>query len=59
MLNIGVVGDAHTVAFARLINVEKRIRGVRVSHVWGETASQARAAAADGQIPHIVKSLVK
>ena len=58
MLNIGIVGaeNSHTAAIAKVLNVEKRVRGVRVTHVWGETAQYAQAAAAVGQIPHIVRT---
>ncbi len=57
MLNIGIVGaeNSHTASIAKVLNVEKQVRGVRVTHVWGETPAFARAAAAAGQIPHIVK----
>ena len=46
MLNIGIVGaeNSHTAAIAKVLNVEKRVRGVRVTHVWGETAQYAQAA---------------
>jgi len=56
MLNIGIVGaeNSHTAAIAKVLNVEKRVPGVRVTHVWGETAAFAKAAAEAGQIPHIV-----
>ena len=58
MLNIGIVGaeNSHTAAIAKVLNVEKKVRGVRVTHVWGETAQYAQAAAAAGQIPHIVRT---
>jgi predicted dehydrogenase len=58
MLNIGIVGaeNSHTASIAKVLNVEKRVRGVRVTHVWGETPAYARAAAEAGQIPHIVKN---
>ena len=58
MLTIGIVGaeNSHTAAIAKVLNVEKRVRGVRVTHVWGETAQYAQAAAAAGQIPHIVRT---
>ncbi len=57
MLNIGIVGaETHTAQFCQIINAEHRIRGVRVSHVWGRTASIARAAATAGRIPHTVKN---
>jgi hypothetical protein len=43
MLNIGIVGaeNSHTAAIAKVLNVEKRVPGVRVTHVWGETAAFA------------------
>ena len=58
MLNIGIVGaeNSHTAAIAKVLNVEKRVRGVRVTHVWGETKAFAEQAAASGEIPHIVKN---
>ena len=58
MLNIGIVGaeNSHTAAIAKVLNVEKRVSGVRVTHVWGETARFARLAAEAGQIPNIVKT---
>lgn len=56
-INIGIIGaeNSHTAAIGKLINVEKRIPGVRVTHVWGETGALARKAAEVAQIPHIVK----
>ena len=58
MLTIGIVGaeNSHAAAIAKVLNVEKRVRGVRVTHVWGETSQYAQAAAAAGQIPHIVRT---
>lgn len=58
MLNIGIVGaeNSHAAAIAKVLNVEKKVRGVRVTHLWGETAQYAQAAAAAGQIPHIVRT---
>ncbi len=58
MLTIGIVGaeNSHTAAIAKVLNVEKRVQGVRVTHVWGETAQYAQAAAAAGQIPHMVRA---
>jgi predicted dehydrogenase len=55
-MNIGIVGaeNSHTAAIAKLINVDKRVRGLTVTHVWGETRALARQAAAAGKIPHIV-----
>ena len=38
MPNIGIVGaeNSHTVAIARTLNIQKLVRGFRVTHVWGE-----------------------
>ena len=56
MLKIGMVGaeNSHTLAIAKVLNVDKRLRGVRATHVWGETRRYAREAAEAGQIPRIV-----
>jgi predicted dehydrogenase len=55
-MNIGIVGaeNSHTAAIAKLINVDKRVRGFAVTQVWGETRALARRAAEAGHIPHIV-----
>ena len=55
---VGSVGaeNSHTAAIGKLINVEKRIPGVKVPHVWGETKALARKAAEVAQIPHIVET---
>ena len=57
MLNIGMVGaeNSHTAAIAKVVNIQKRIPGVRATHVWGETRAFARAAAEAGDIPEIVR----
>ena len=58
MPTIGIVGaeNSHTVAIAKTINIEKRIRGFKVTHVWGETARYANDAQDRGQIPNIVQN---
>ena len=55
-LNIGIVGaeNSHTVAIAKLINIDKKIPGMRVTHVWGETKQLARRASEVGRIPNVV-----
>ncbi|HIG17134.1 MAG TPA: hypothetical protein EYQ31_07495 [Candidatus Handelsmanbacteria bacterium] len=57
MLRIGMVGaeNSHTAAIAKVLNIDEKIRGVRATHVWGETAAFAKAAAEKGQIPTIVR----
>lgn len=56
-MKLGIVGaeNSHTAAIAKLMNVEKAIRGFSVTHVWGETGAFAKAAAEAGHIPDIVK----
>lgn len=56
MLRIGIIGseNSHTVAIAKLCNVEKKV-DARVELVWGETDDFAKKAAEGGQIPTIVK----
>ena len=55
-LNIGIVGaeNSHTVAIAKLINIDKKVPGIRVTHVWGETKKLALKASEIGHIPNIV-----
>ena len=57
-MKIGIVGaeNSHTVAIAKVVNVDKRIRGAQVTQVWGETRAFALKAAEAGQIPQIVKN---
>ena len=57
LIKIGIVGaeNSHTTAIARVVNREARVRGARVTHVWGERPAFARRAAAEGDIPHIVR----
>ena len=56
MIRIGIVGaeNSHTAAIAKVLNVDRRVAGARVTHVWGETPAYARAAAESGRIPAIV-----
>jgi predicted dehydrogenase len=57
MLKIGIVGaeNSHSRGIARTLNVDRRIRGVRVEAIWGERFSWAESVAADGDIPVIVR----
>ena len=56
MLTIGIIGaeNSHAASVAKVINVDKQLRGCAVTHLWGETAAFATAAAESGKIPHIV-----
>lgn len=57
MITIGIIGaeNSHTVAIAKTINIEKRVPDFSVTHVWGETSSDARDARERGQIPNIAQ----
>ncbi|MDE2888229.1 MAG: Gfo/Idh/MocA family oxidoreductase [Gemmatimonadota bacterium] len=57
MINIGIVGaeNSHTVAISKTLNIDKKVPGCRVTHVWGEAARYARDAQDRGQIPNIVE----
>ncbi len=57
MPTIGIIGaeNSHTVAIAKTINIENRVRDFSVTHVWGETPRDARDARERGQIPNIVQ----
>jgi predicted dehydrogenase len=57
-MKIGIIGaeNSHTAAIAKIINVDKAIKGCTVEYLWGETAAFARAAAEAGKIPNIVKT---
>ena len=58
MIRIGAVGaeNSHTVAIAKILNTQKKIRDCRVVCVWGETSNFAKDAAERGEIPEIVKT---
>lgn len=57
MINIGIVGaeNSHTVAISKTLNIDKKVPGCRVTHVWGEAARYAKDAQDRGQIPNIVE----
>lgn len=56
MMRMGIVGaeNSHTAAIAKLLNVQRAIKGFRVTHMWGETPELAAKAAQDGKIATIV-----
>ena len=58
MLNIGIVGaeNSHTVAISKTLNIDKKVPGCRVTHVWGEAARYAKDAQDRGQIPNVVEN---
>lgn len=56
-LRIGIIGaeNSHSAAIAKTINVEGKIRGQRVTCIWGETPELARKVATATDIPTIVR----
>lgn len=56
-MRIGIVGaeNSHCAHIARSLNVDKAVRGVEVTHIWGETAEFARAAAEEGKVATTVE----
>jgi predicted dehydrogenase len=56
-MKIGIIGaeNSHTAAIAKIINIDRHVKGFTVDYVWGETREFAKAAADTGQIPHIVE----
>ncbi len=55
-MNLGLIGaeSYHARAFGEIFNVFRFVRGVRVTHLWGETEALAREKADLGRIPHLV-----
>ena len=55
-MKIGIIGaeNSHTAAIAKVINVDKLVKGFSVDYVWGETKEYAQTAAKTGAIPNIV-----
>ncbi len=56
MMRMGIVGaeNSHARNMAKNLNVDKHVRGFRVTHLWGETRKFARQTAQVGEIPNIV-----
>jgi len=54
---LGIIGaeNSHSKAIAKIINIEKKIKGFSVEYLWGETAAFAQDTAESGKIPNIVK----
>lgn len=56
-MKIGIIGaeNSHTAEIAKVINVDKLVKGFSVDYVWGETDEYAKVAAKEGSIPNIVR----
>jgi len=56
-MKLGIIGaeNSHTIAIAKTINVDKKIRGFSVEYVWGEKPEYAEKASVEGKIPVIVR----
>jgi len=57
-MKIGIIGseNSHSLAIAKTINIEKKIKNCSVEFLWGETTKLAQAVAKEGKIPNIVKN---
>ena len=57
-MNIGIIGaeNSHAGQVAKLINVDKGIKGFAVTHLWGEKPEFSAKTAEMGKIPTIVKT---
>lgn len=57
MLRVGIVGseNSHTSAFARILNVTKRLGGARVTHLWGEEEKHTAEVARQCRISTVVE----
>ena len=55
-MKIGIIGaeNSHTIAIARLVNIDRAIDDLTIDYLWGETEGIAREVAEKGQIPNIV-----
>ncbi|OHB55634.1 MAG: hypothetical protein A2Y07_09775 [Planctomycetes bacterium GWF2_50_10] len=56
-MKIGIIGseNSHSLAIAKTINIEKKIKNCSVEFLWGETKKLAQTVAKAGKIPNIVK----
>jgi predicted dehydrogenase len=56
-MKVGIIGaeNSHAAAVAKLINVERGVKGAQVTHIWGEKDEYAQKTAETGKIPNIVK----
>jgi predicted dehydrogenase len=57
-MNLGIIGaeNSHAAAIAKALNVLKVVKGIVVTHIWGERPELAARAAEEGRIPNIVAS---
>ncbi|MCE5341885.1 MAG: Gfo/Idh/MocA family oxidoreductase [Planctomycetaceae bacterium] len=57
-MKIGIIGseNSHSLAIAKTINIEKKIKNCSVKFLWGETRKLAQAVAKEGKIPNIVEN---
>ena len=57
MFRIGIIGaeNTHSLAIAKLLNMDKKIPGARVVAIWGETLKLARQRSEEARIPRIVR----
>jgi hypothetical protein len=57
-MKIGIIGseNSHSLAIAKTINIEKKVKNFSVEFLWGETKKLAQTTAKEGKIPNIVEN---
>lgn len=57
-MKVGLIGaeNSHATYISQAVNVEKKIKGMTIDYLWGETDADAKRVAKDGHIPNIVKN---
>lgn len=60
-IRIGIIGaeNSHSIEYGKIFNIEKKIPGVEVRYIWGETEEFARNAMKEGRIPELVKDPIE
>jgi len=55
-MNIGLIGtqNSHSSAFGKAFNIDRIFPDCAITHVWGETADNARERAEEAQIPQVL-----
>lgn len=56
MLKVGIIGseNSHSLAFAKLMNVDKKVREGKAVAIWGEEPALAEKVATEAKIPQII-----
>ncbi|MEN6384058.1 MAG: Gfo/Idh/MocA family oxidoreductase [Phycisphaerales bacterium] len=57
-MKIGIIGseNSHSLAIAKTLNIEKKVKNCSVEFLWGETKELAQSVAKEGKIPNVVEN---